>query len=274
MDKTLFVVATPIGNLEDTSLRAIKTLKSVDYILAEDTRRTKILLDHYGVTTSTMSLHKFNERERLEEVKRLFEKYQNIALVSDAGTPLISDPGAIIVDYALDNHIKVAPVPGVSALTALISISGFSLSEQGLITFVGFLPHTEKAKIKLLGECLSNKQTVVFFESPNRVIKTLNLIAELSPTSTVVLGRELTKIYEETIRFEAQNYPKDIKERGEFTLLVTPGKKPIEIEKFTVFDPAKNEPRKIASILANYLNIKQKKAYDLLVKLKTEHKME
>lgn len=272
MNKTLFVVATPIGNLDDISKRAIDTLRSADYILAEDTRRTHILVEKYNINTRIISLHKFNEYEKLEEVKKLFENFQNIALVSDAGTPLISDPGAIIVDYALNNHIKVVPIPGASALSSILSVCGFTLSEQQVITFIGFLPPTGAAKKKVLLEYLSKSQTIVFFESPNRVVKTLKLISELSPNSSVVLGRELTKVYEEVIHFEAHAYPQDLKEKGEFVIAVAPPKNTNKNNMVDISEEGKNEPRKIAAIIGNYLNIKQKDAYDLLVKLKNETK--
>ncbi|MFH1222939.1 MAG: SAM-dependent methyltransferase, partial [Pseudomonadota bacterium] len=164
------------------------------------------------------------------------------------------------------------PIPGVSALTTLLSVSGFLMSEQQVISFVGFLPPTQKAKKELLAECLTQDRITIFFESPIRVVSTLELISELSPNSIVVLGRELTKVHEEVLRFEARNYPKNVTPKGEFTLAINPDKKLIKNNKVTTFRDTAGEPRKIASMLANYLNLDQKKAYTLLAKLKNELK--
>lgn len=270
MKKILYVVATPIGNLDDFSPRAVDTLKNVDFILAEDTRHSQKLLNHFGISVPCISLHKFNEKERLEKIQELFDKDLKLAIISDAGTPAVSDPGAIVVDYSLNNQVPVVPIPGPSALTTLLSGSGI----QGGITFIGFLPYkkTEKEKLFLsMGSLIEPPHALAFFESPQRIISTLEMLAELMPEATIVIGRELTKIHEEILKFKAKDYPKEIKEKGEFTVLISFDKKYSNNNKVNDFDPSTGEPRKVASILANYLKIKPKEAYNLLIKLKEEN---
>lgn len=270
MNKTLYIVATPIGNLQDFSQRALDTLKKVDFILAEDTRHSQKLLNHFGIQTPCLSLHKFNEKERLEKIKELFDQNLNLAIISDAGTPAVSDPGAIVVEYSLNNQVQVTPIPGPSALTTLLSGSGI----QGPVTFIGFLPYKKMEKQNLflsMGSLLDPPHSLVFFESPQRIVSTLEMLSELMPEATLVIGRELTKIYEEILKFKAKEYPKDIKEKGEFTVLLSFDKKYNNNNKVSDFDPKTGEPRKIASMLANYLNIKPKEAYNLLIELKEKN---
>ncbi len=271
MKKILYIVATPIGNLDDFSPRAVSTLKNVDFILAEDTRHSQKLLNHFGINVPCISLHKFNEKERLEKIRELFDKDLRLAIISDAGTPAISDPGAIVIDYSLSSQIPVSPIPGPSALTTLLSSSGI---QGGATTFIGFLPYkkTEKQNLFLsMGSLMEPPHTLAFFESPQRIRSTLEMLAELMPEATIVIGRELTKIHEEIIKFKAKDYPSEIKEKGEFTVLISFDKKYSNNNKVNDFDPTAGEPRKVASILANYLKIKPKEAYNLLIKLKEEN---
>jgi 16S rRNA (cytidine1402-2'-O)-methyltransferase len=271
MNKILYIVATPIGNLGDLSQRALDTLKNVDLILAEDTRHSQVLLNNFGIKTPCMSLHKFNEKDRLDKIQELFDKGQKLAIISDAGTPAISDPGAVVVEYSLNNHIKVVPIPGPSALTTLLSASGI---QGDRVTFIGFLPHkkTEKRKTLLsISGSIEPPHTVAFFESPQRIVDTLRILSELMPEETVTIGRELTKIHEEILQFKAKDYPGDLKEKGEFTVLIRLNKKYNDNDKVTDFDHETGEPRKVASMLANYLKIKPKDAYNLLIKLKEEY---
>ncbi len=268
MNKILYIVATPIGNLGDISSRAVETLANVDYILAEDTRRSQNLLNHLGIRTPCISLHKFNEKERLKKITELFDQGFKLAIISDAGTPAISDPGSIIVEYSLDNQIKVVPIPGPSAFTALLSVSG--IHDQP-VTFMGFLPHKRTERRKKLVSMISRIEpphALVFFESPQRIKDTLELISELIPDTTVVLGRELTKIYEEVLKFKAKDFPRELKEKGEFCILTYIDKKFNDNNKEADFNNRSSEPRKIAAILANYLKIKPKEAYNMLVELK------
>jgi 16S rRNA (cytidine1402-2'-O)-methyltransferase len=196
---TLYVVATPIGNLEDLSRRAQRVLTEVNLIAAEDTRHTGKLLSRFGIETSMVSYHSFNERSRVERLlERLAEG--DVALVSDAGTPALSDPGAAIVRAAVDAGFPVRAVPGPSALTAAMSISGFA---EGPSVFLGFLPRKQSERARLLEQAFEPGFTVYFFESPRRLAGTLGELATLVPEREVVLFRELTKLYEEAIRGEA-----------------------------------------------------------------------
>ncbi|MEI6079384.1 MAG: 16S rRNA (cytidine(1402)-2'-O)-methyltransferase [bacterium] len=270
MDKVIYIVATPIGNLGDISFRGIEVLKSVDYILAEDTRHSRILLDHYGIKTRVASFHKFNESEMLQKIASILDEYPKIALISDAGTPLISDPGASLVEYALNSQISIVPIPGASALTTLLSVSGFSTLHNN-VTFAGFLSHTENAKKGELETLLASGDIFAFFDSPKRIDKTIKLIASIDPMADIVIGRELTKIHEEILRFKASNQPERIMDKGEFTVLVKPSvKKSNKNNLMNKSWDSKSETKKTAAILANYLNIQAKEAYTLLIKLKEE----
>src|SRR3989344_765243 len=176
---TLYIVATPIGNLEDITLRALRVLKEVDLILCEDTRVTKRLLEKYEIKTPTMSYHAQSKLSKVEKIFALLEEGKNLALVSDAGTPTISDPGCLLVSQIRQHfmsrsnldieEVKIAPIPGPSAVLAALSISGFPSSE---FLFLGFLPH-KKGRETLFKEIAVSKRTVVFYESPHRIIKTL-----------------------------------------------------------------------------------------------------
>jgi len=268
MNKSIYIVATPIGNLGDISFRAIEVLKTVDCILAEDTRRSRILLDHYGIKTRMLSFHKFNEQERLSKIQELLNEYSRIALISDAGTPLIADPGAALVEYALNNKISVIPIPGASALTTLLSVSGF-LTSSNRVTFTGFLSHTEYSKKREIDNLINSGDTFVFFDSPNRVQKTIQIIADLDPNAEIVIGRELTKLHEEIIKFKASECPDKISDRGEFTIAVHPDpKKANKIKLVEKNTGTRSETKKLAVLLANYLDLNAKDAYSLLIKLK------
>jgi 16S rRNA (cytidine1402-2'-O)-methyltransferase len=270
MNKTIYIVATPIGNLGDLSFRALEVLKSVECVLAEDTRRTRVLLDHYGIKTKLISFHKFNENKRLLDIEAIFNEYSRIALVSDAGTPLVSDPGASLIEYALNTQISVVPIPGPSAITTLLSASGVSTSKNR-ITFIGFLPHTENNIRSEVENLVSSCNSFIFFESPKRISRTVRIISEIDPDADVIIGRELTKIHEEVIRFKASSLPGKIMEKGEFTVLVQPSIKKTNKNKLVNKNmDSKSETKKLAIILANYLDLQVKDAYSLLVKLKED----
>jgi len=196
-----YVIATPIGNLGDITLRAIETLKNVDLILCEDTRVTKKLLDKYNINKPTMSYHAQSKLSKTDKIFELLEEGKNIALVSDAGTPGISDPGALLVsqikEYNLSrvylDEIEVIPIPGPTALITALSASGVPTHE---FTFLGFLPH-KKGRETLFKEIRDAKRTMVFYESPHRILKTLESLVKFCPDKKVCVARELTKIYEE-----------------------------------------------------------------------------
>ncbi len=188
-----YIVPTPIGNLKDITLRAIEVLKNVDIIACEDTRTTQKLLNHYDIKTKTLSYHKFNEQEAAEKILKLIkEENKKVALVSDAGTPVISDPGAVLVKKLRENNVKITSLAGANAITTFLSQVGVDR-----FTYVGFLPKSE-AQINSILQDFSNTN-IVFYESPNRLLKTLNIIKKQNSYAKIAIGRELTKIFEEVI---------------------------------------------------------------------------
>jgi 16S rRNA (cytidine1402-2'-O)-methyltransferase len=193
-DAALYVVATPLGNLQDVTLRALSVLKSVDLIAAEDTRVTRHLLQHYAIGTRTMSLHEHNEPRAAERVLELLQQGKSVALVSDAGTPAISDPGALLVKRARDSGARVVPVPGPSALTAALSVAGLRTQE---FVFLGFLPAQAAARRRALERMRRLPFALVLYEAPHRVRETLADLAEvLGAARGIVIARELTKLFE------------------------------------------------------------------------------
>lgn len=221
MNGKLFVVSTPIGNLEDISLRAIRILKEVDLIACEDTRNTRKLLSHYQIKKPLTSYHEHNEKEKAEELLGQLRAGTNIALVSDAGTPGISDPGFRLVKIASENGIDVISVPGPSAAVAALSISGISTSS---FSFFGFLPKTKNKKEQFLKEIKDLQQTLIFYESSRRVIDTLASIIEVFGDREISVSRELTKMFEETIMGKISDVIERLRQkkelRGEFTFVI------------------------------------------------------
>lgn len=192
----LYIVATPIGNLEDMTLRGIRILKEVDYIFAEDTRVTKKLLNHFEIENTVYRYDEFTKMHQITNIINLLKEDKNIALVTDAGTPCISDPGYELVDAAHKEGIKVVPIPGASALTASASVAGISMRR---FCFEGFLPK-KKGRQTLLKSLVTEERTIVIYESPFRIEKTLRDIEEFIGVREVVIIREITKIYEEIMR--------------------------------------------------------------------------
>ena len=192
IETALYVVATPIGNLNDITLRALDILKNVDVIAAEDTRNTSVLLDKYSITTRLISYHKYSENSRVELFLDYLNQGKSIALVSDAGTPLISDPGAILVESVREQGFKVIPIVGASAVIGLLSAIP-RIDED--FKFIGFLPKSEKQILELVEK--NQHENLIFYESPNRLLETLETIAKTYPNKKVAIGRELTKKFEE-----------------------------------------------------------------------------
>ena len=192
----LFVVATPIGNLQDISFRAIETLKKVNCIFAEDTRTSKKLINHYDIDTKLYSYHDHSSEKEIARLLDILKDHKDVALISDAGTPTISDPGYSLIRQCINEGIDVIPIPGASALTAAISASGLP---SDAFTFIGFLP-TKKGRKKKISSLENLDMTIVLFESPHRLIKTLNQLKEALGERPIVVARELTKLYEEIIR--------------------------------------------------------------------------
>lgn len=220
MPGTLYIVATPIGNLEDITLRALRVLKEADLIACEDTRHTRKLLSHFQISKPTVSYHEHNEHERAGELLMRLEEGLNIALVSDAGTPLISDPGFRIINDAIAHGISVVPIPGPSAVIAALSASGLPTSE---FTFVGFLPAKRAARKARFKQLANLESTLVVYEAPHRIRETIEDAREFLGERECVIAREITKLHEEFLRAPLSEIaiPAE-KARGEIVLLIGP----------------------------------------------------
>lgn len=223
---TLYIVATPIGNLEDITLRALRILKEVDYILCEDTRTTQTILNKYDIKTKTMSYHAHSTEDKESSIINLLKAGKNLALVSDAGTPCISDPGVLLVSHLkkeLGEDAIVSPIPGANALIAALSASGISAAS---FTFLGFIPH-KKGREKIFREIAESTRVMVFYESTHRLMKALESLDSHCPSKIVLVAKEITKTFEEFI----EGKPKEVikifeedktKQKGEFVIIVKP----------------------------------------------------
>jgi 16S rRNA (cytidine1402-2'-O)-methyltransferase len=217
---TLYLVATPIGNLEDITLRALRTLKECDLIAAEDTRRTGVLLKHFGISKPMLSYFQFNEAKRSEEIIERLRRGEKIALVTDAGSPGISDPGERVVKAAIATGFRVEPVPGPTALVAALTASGLPTDE---FHFIGFLPHKSGQRRKKLETLRDIAGTLVLYESPYRIEKLLGELSEIFPERSIVLARELTKKFEEFLRGHPADLLEQLQKRsvkGEFVVMI------------------------------------------------------
>jgi len=217
-----FIIATPIGNLQDFSFRALETLKQVDLILCEDTRVTKKLLDHYKIEKPVLSYHQHSKLQKINYILELLNSGKNLALVSDAGTPGISDPGNLLIKEVvekLEEKVKIIPIPGPSAAIAAASISGFPMDK---FLFLGFPPQKRKRQ-KFFKEVIDSKYPVIFYESPYRILKSLNDLRILNPELEIFVARELTKKFETIYRGKIEEVLKKIekdKVLGEFVVIV------------------------------------------------------
>lgn len=225
MPATLYLIATPIGNLEDITLRALRILREeVAVIACEDTRQTQKLLEHYQIRKPLISYHEHNEATRAADIAQRLEAGESIALVSDAGTPLVSDPGYRAVTAAIQKGFAVVPVPGASAVLAALAGSGLPVDE---FHFIGFLPSKGGARRKALQQIANEPATVIAYESPHRILETLGDIAEILPDRPLVLARELTKLHEEFLRGSADQIRQQLATRaavkGEITLVIGRG---------------------------------------------------
>ena len=220
MSGTLFVVATPIGNLEDVTFRALRVLREVALIAAEDTRRTNRLLQHYSISTPTTSLHEHNEHAKVPLLLGRLQKGESIAIVSDAGTPLIADPGARLVAAAHQASVRVEPVPGPSAVMAALSTSGFELNQ---FVFLGFPPPKGKSRVDWFARLRSESRTLVIYEAPHRIRDTLSDLLNNLGDRPTLLARELTKLHETlVVRPISGLLSSAAVERGEYTIVVSP----------------------------------------------------
>ncbi len=217
---SLYIVSTPIGNLEDITLRAIRVLREVDLIAAEDTRHTRNLLNKYGIETPLTSYHDHNKEEKAPVLVERMLEGKSVALVSDAGTPGISDPGYFLINLAIDQRIPVIPVPGATAAIAALSISGLPTDS---FVFEGFLPAKHLARLRRLQGLLTEERTIIFYEAPHKIIKTVEDMLEVFGDRKAVVTRELTKVHEEVVRGTLSEVLKRLREgtvKGEFTVIV------------------------------------------------------
>lgn len=262
LENALYVVATPIGNLEDITLRALDVLKKADVIAAEDTRNTSVLLEKYSITAKLISYHKFSEQKRCELFLNYLQEGKSIALVSDAGTPLISDPGAVLVDEVRKKGFRVIPIVGASAVIALLCAVD-RVGED--FKFIGFMP---RQKNQILETVEENKyENLVFYESPNRLIETLETIEKNYPNKKVTVGRELTKKFEEIKTDEISKIIKYYKTntlKGEIAALLHKEEKQEEIElndKIKKLKALNLKDKEISLILAELYGVKKNLVY-------------
>ena len=276
MTGILFIVATPIGNLDDITFRAVEVLKSVDIILAEDTRHSKKLLLHLDISKSISAFHEHNERERTEAIIGELQSGKSIALISDAGTPLISDPGYFLVIQAKKEGLKVVPIPGPSALITALSASGLPSDS---FTFLGFFPSKQTARLKLLKSLVIRTETIIFYESPKRILATLSdLHLVFGDSREVCLAKELTKVFE---TIHTDSIPNLIKylttdqnhQKGEFVILISANDKIDIAEAETQLDSllpilcAEMGASKAAKIAAKITGIDKKQCYKRAINL-------
>ena len=271
----LYVVSTPIGNLADITFRAIDVLKNSEYILCEDTRVSKILLDKYEIRSKLISYHKFNETKNLEKIINILKSQKIVSLISDAGTPTISDPGRILVKECVKNKIEIHPIPGASAVTSAASISGFSDKYY----FFGFFPEKEKEIKEQLQTLSSLSCSIVFFISSKKINKIIKPLKFFFSDREVVICREMSKFYEEFIRTKIDNlkpFEKNLK--GELTIVVSEKKKNrnssnklSESDKKYIKKMIKSLSIKdITNLISSNKNISRKEIYNYCLKLKNE----
>ena len=271
----LYIVSTPIGNLSDVTLRAIETLKKSDYILCEDTRVSKNLLNRYEIKSKLISNHKFNEKKNLLRVMEILKSGHIVSLISDAGTPLISDPGAILINECSVNNIDVIPVPGASAVSSAVSISGFSEK----YFFYGFFPE-KNSQLKEDFEKLTHQNNcIVFFISPRKFNKSIKDIKYYFSGRKILVCREMTKFYEEYIRTDVDNLePFKSDPKGEFTIVISEKRKKKnssivlkESDKISIQKMIKKLSIKdITDLISQISNVPKKEIYNYCLKLKNE----
>jgi 16S rRNA (cytidine1402-2'-O)-methyltransferase len=225
MKGTLYIVATPIGNFEDITQRALRVLREAELVACEDTRRTRVLLNHFGIKTKTISYHEHNERERAAEICKLLAEGKNVALVSDAGTPLINDPGFRVAKAAIEQELPVVPIPGPTAFVSALVASGLPSDE---FYFAGFLPARANARRAKLEELSAIPATLIFYEAPHRISAALRDAFDTLGNRRAAVARELTKIHEEIARGSlnelAQRFSADARARGEMVLIISGAK--------------------------------------------------
>lgn len=266
----IYVVATPIGNLKDITIRALKILREVDYIFAEDSRISRKLLNRYNINKKIITYHKFNEKKVLSDFFSSMGEDVKIALLSDAGTPLISDPGKSLIEFAFENNYEIIPVPGVSAITALLSITPF---ESNTFTFIGFLEKKTEKRKKQLKKFLEKNIPFIFFESPKRILETLEILKQLAPENKIFIGRELTKKFEEIIYGKIEDVllqicKRDIK--GEIVAITECREKKLSASEYSedikILHDLNLSTKDIATFISKKYNIKKNEIYNSIKK--------
>jgi 16S rRNA (cytidine1402-2'-O)-methyltransferase len=271
--KHLYIVSTPIGNLEDITLRALDVLKNSDIILCEDTRRSIKLLSHYKIKKKLIPYHKFNENKQLANVIKYINEGKILSLISDAGTPLISDPGRLLINHCVENEIKITPIPGVSSITSALSVSGFS--DQFL--FYGFLPKTENQLEKTLTSLSKNTNTQIFFIPSIKINFYIKFFKKFFSGRKILIAKEITKIHENFIREEIDEL-KILKNslKGELTIVISENN--IKVKKFDeekIVNKIKKHLKKYSlkdtvDLILETEKVNKKKVYELCLKVKNE----
>ena len=276
MSGILYIVATPIGNLSDITIRAVEILKKVDAVLAEDTRHTKKLFDHYGIESPLVAFHEHNENEKVNYILAQISSGKSLALVSDAGTPLISDPGYNLVLEAKKNGISVVPIPGPSALIAALSSSGI---ESNNFTFFGFLPSKQSARLRLLKTKKSLNETIIFYESPKRILAALmDMLEVFGEKRQVCLAKEITKSFETILNDNLVNLIEYLTsdsshQKGEFVIIISPVNKvdldeaQVQLEKILPILCAEMGASQAAKLAAKITGIDKKHCYKRAINL-------
>jgi 16S rRNA (cytidine1402-2'-O)-methyltransferase len=273
LSHNLYIVSTPIGNLEDITLRALQALKSSDIILCEDTRRSIKLLSHYKIKKKLISYHKFNEKKQLSSIIEYFNEGKILSLISDAGTPLLSDPGRLLVNKCIENGIQVTPIPGVSAITSALSVSGFS----DKFLFYGFLPKTEIELEKVLSSLSQNAYSQIFFVPSKKINFYLKKFKKFYSSRKILIAKEITKIHETFIREEI-NKLNSLKStfKGELTVVISESNTKIKIyDEEKIVNKIKKYLKKYSlkdtvSLVLETEKINKKKIYNLCLRIKNE----
>ena len=269
----LYVVATPIGNLEDITLRAIKTLQEVDIIAAEDTRHTLKLLNHLKITKPLISYHRHNEEVKTKNLIEKLLEGQDIAIVSDAGTPGICDPGEVVIKNCIEENIEVIPIPGACAMINALIASGLETKE---FNFLGFLPLNKKLRKEKLEEIKNSKKTIILYEAPHKLQTTLKDLEKILENRKITLARELTKIHEEFIREEIQNIIEKAENlKGEMVLIIEGNKKEQKTnnyenitleEHYKMYENQGFEKKEIIKKIAKDRNLSKNEIYQKFIK--------
>ena len=269
----LYIVSTPIGNLDDITLRAIEVLKKSDIILCEDTRHSIKLLGHYKIKKKLVSYHKFNEKKQLLNIIKYFKEGKILSLISDAGTPLLSDPGKLLVNECIKNNIQVTPVPGVSSITSALSVSGFN--DQFL--FYGFLPKTENELKKVLSSLSLHEYTQIFFIPSKKINFYINGFKKFYSGRKILIAKEITKIHEAFIREDIDKLKPPINSiKGELTIVISENDKKVKkFDEEKIVNKIKKYLKKYSlkdtvNLILETEKINKKKIYDLCLKIKNE----